>query len=147
MFGRMMNETLAKWHFWTTMIPINGIFTGMMLVGYGGMHRRLYNPFIYDFMQKLIPINNFITVCAVIAGFAQFIFLYNFFKTIFGKNVPAASANPWEVGTLEWEIPSPAPHYNFLEIPHVKCGPHEFGNPNLTSGRDYQYQTEELVKA
>ncbi|MFP5387273.1 MAG: cbb3-type cytochrome c oxidase subunit I [Bacteriovoracia bacterium] len=147
MFGRMMNESLAKWHFWLTMIPINGIFTGMMLVGYAGMHRRLYNPFVYEFMHKLIPINNFITYCAIFAGFAQFIFLYNFFKTIFSKDYPAAPANPWEVGTLEWEIPSPAPHYNFKEIPHVKCGPHEYGNPNLTTGRDYQYQTEELVKA
>ena len=146
MYGRMMNETLGKWHFWLTMIPINGIFTGMMLVGYAGMHRRLYNPFIYEFMHKLIPINNFITYCAIFAGLAQIIFFYNFFKTIFAKNYPAAEANPWEVGTLEWGIPSPAPHYNFKDIPHVKCGPHEFGNPNLTTGRDYQYQTEELVK-
>lgn len=147
MFGRMMNETLGKWHFWLTMIPINGIFTGMMMVGYAGMHRRLYNPFVYEFLRKTIPVNNFITYCAIFAGFAQFIFLYNFFKTIFSKNYPAAPANPWEVGTLEWEIPSPAPHYNFKDIPHVKSGPHEFGNPNLTTGRDFQYQTEELVKA
>lgn len=147
MFGRMMNETLAKWHFWLTMIPLNGIFTGMMIVGYAGMHRRLYNPFIYEFMNKLIPINQFITYSAIAMGLAQFVFLYNFFKTIFfSKNEPLASANPWEVGTLEWQIPSPAPHYNFKEIPHVKCGPHEFGNPNLKTGRDFQYQTEELVE-
>jgi len=69
------------------------------------------------------------------------------FKTIFGKNIPKASDNPWEVGTLEWQIPSPAPHYNFKEIPVVKCGPHEFGNPNLKGDRDFQYQTEELAKA
>jgi len=147
MFGRMMDEKLAKLHFWCTMIPLNGIFTGMMIVGYAGMHRRLYNPFVYEFLHKLIPINQFITMSAIAMGFAQFIFLYNFFKTIFGKNIPQASANPWEVGTLEWEIPSPAPHYNFKEIPHVKCGPHEMGNPNLNNGRDFQYQTEELIKA
>jgi cytochrome c oxidase subunit 1 len=147
MFGRMMNETLAKWHFWLTMLGINGIFTGMMVVGYAGMHRRLYNPFIYEFLHKLIPINTFISVSAFFAGAAQILFLYNLFKTVFSKDYPAASQNPWEVGTLEWEIPSPAPHYNFLEIPHVKCGPHEMGNPNLKDGRDYQYQTEELVKA
>ena len=147
MFGRMMDERLAKIHFWATMIPLNGIFTGMMIVGYAGMHRRLYNPFVYEFLQKLIPINQFITMSAIAMGLAQFIFLYNFFKTVFGKNIPQASANPWEVGTLEWEIPSPAPHYNFEHIPHVKCGPHEMGNPNLTNGRDFQYQTEELVKA
>lgn len=146
MFGRMMDEKLAKIHFWTTFIPLNGIFTGMMVLGYAGMHRRLYNPFIYEFLQKLVPINQFVTYCAIAMGFAQFFFIYNFFKTVFGKNIPKATDNPWEVGTLEWQIPSPAPHYNFKEIPHVKCGPHEFGNPNLKTGRDFQYQTEELVK-
>jgi len=147
MFGRMMDEKLAKIHFWATMIPLNGIFTGMMMMGWAGMHRRLYNPFIYEFTQNLIPLNKFVTYCAITMGLVQFIFLYNFFKTIFGKNIPQASSNPWEVGTLEWTIPSPAPHYNFKEIPHVKCGPHELGNPNLTDGKDFQYQTEELVKA
>ena len=44
-------------------------------------------------------------------------------------------------------IPSPAPHYNFDEIPVVKCGPHELGNPALGDGKDFQYQTEELAKA
>ena len=58
-----------------------------------------------------------------------------------------AEDNPWEVGTLEWTIPSPAPHYNFDEIPVVKCGPHELGNPALGDGKDFQYQTEELAKA
>lgn len=145
MFGRMFDEKLAKWHFWCTMIPLNGIFTGMMIMGWAGMHRRLYNPFIYEFMNKLIPINNFTTYSAIAMGLAQLIFLYNFMKTVFfDKEV--APANPWEVGTLEWEIPSPAPHYNFKEIPVVKSGPHEFGNPNLKTGRDFQYQTEELVE-
>lgn len=147
MFGRMMDERLAKIHFWTTMIPLNGIFMGMMMVGYAGMHRRLYNPFVYEFMEKLIPVNQFITYSAIAMGLAQSFFLINFFRTIFSKNYPAAPANPWNVGTLEWTIPSPAPHYNFKEIPHVKCGPHELGNPNLPEGRDFQYQTEELVKA
>jgi cytochrome c oxidase subunit 1 len=145
MFGKMMDEKLGKIHFWCTMIPLNGIFMGMMLVGYAGMHRRLYNPFIYEFMHKLIPINQTITISAVLMGLAQFIFIYNFVHTIFFKK-EKASDNPWEVGTLEWQIPSPAPHYNYKEIPTVKCGPHELGNPNLKTGRDFQYQTEDLVQ-
>ncbi|MAW07005.1 MAG: cytochrome-c oxidase [Halobacteriovoraceae bacterium] len=145
MFGVMMNETLAKVHFWTTMIGLNGVFMGMLLVGYGGMHRRLYNPFWYDFLHKLIPINTFITWSAILMGFAQFFFLWNFIAALVrGKK---AEDNPWEVGTLEWTIPSPAPHYNFDKIPVVKCGPHEMGNPALKDGRDFQYQTEEIVKA
>jgi len=145
MFGRMMNETLAKIHFWGTMIPLNGIFFGMLLVGYGGMHRRIYNPFIYESLQRLIPVNNIITMSAILMGAFQLVFVYNFILSL--RKGPKAEQNPWNVGTLEWTIPSPPPHHNYDEIPVVKCGPHEFGNPNLKSGRDFQYQTEELVQA
>lgn len=141
MFGTIMNEFWAKIHFWITMLGLNGVFFAMMLVGYGGMHRRIFNPFIYEFTQKLIPLNTFATWSAIIMGFAQIIFVINFIHAVFFKK-QKASDNPWEVGTLEWTIPSPAPHYNFKEIPVVKCGPHELGNPNLTNGRDFQYQTE-----
>lgn len=144
MFGRMMNETLGKWHFWISMIGLNGIFMGMMVIGHAGMHRRIYNPFVYEFLQNLIPLNMFITISALTMGAAQLFFVYNFIYSMYKG--PIASQNPWEVGTLEWTIPSPAPHYNFKEVPTVKCGPHEFGNPNL-SGKDFQYQTEELVRA
>ncbi|MDA9189450.1 cbb3-type cytochrome c oxidase subunit I [bacterium] len=144
MFGTMMNECLAKVHFWLTILGLNGVFFGMMVVGYAGMHRRIYNPFVYEYLQKLIPINTFITYSAILMGLAQFIFVYNFIHSLWkGKK---ASDNPWEVGTLEWTIPSPAPHYNFAEIPLVKCGPHEMGNPNLKD-RDFQFQTEEIAKA
>ncbi len=144
MFGKMLNETLGHIHFWLTFLGLNGVFMGMMIVGYGGMHRRIYNPFVYEFLEKLIPINTFVTWSAILMGLAQIFFVYNFVHTIFFKK-EKASDNPWEVGTLEWTIPSPAPVYNFKEIPVVKCGPHEFGNPALTGDRDFQYQTEELA--
>ena len=144
MFGKMLNETLGHIHFWLTFIGLNGVFMGMMIVGYAGMHRRLYNPFVYDFLERLIPLNTFVTYSALLMGVAQFFFVANFIHTVFFKKEKATD-NPWEVGTLEWTVPSPAPVYNFKEIPVVKCGPHEFGNPNLTGDRDYQFQTEELV--
>lgn len=143
MFGTLMNEFWAKVHFWITMMGLNGVFFAMMLVGYGGMHRRIYNPFIYEFTQKLIPLNTFATWSAIVMGFAQIIFVINFVHAVFFKK-EKASDNPWEVGTLEWTIPSPAPHFNFKDIPVVKCGPHELGNPNI-KGKDFQYQTEELA--
>ena len=146
MFGVMCNETLAKWHFWLTMLGLNGVFMGMMVVGYAGMHRRIYNPFIYEHLHRLIPINEFITWSAILMGLSQIIFVVNFVHTVFFKK-EKATQNPWNVGTLEWTIPSPAPNYNFKEILVVKCGPHEFSNPNLPEGKDFQYQTEELVKA
>lgn len=146
MFGKLLNETWGKIHFWLTMLGLNGVFFGMLFVGYAGMHRRLYDPFVYDFLQKLVPINTFITWSAILMGLSQIIFVVNFVYAVFwGKE--ETDPNPWKVGTLEWTIPSPAPHYNFDEIPVVKCGPHELGNPNLTTDRDFQYQTEELVEA
>ena len=144
MFGRMMNECWAKIHFWLSMLGINGIFAGMLIIGYAGMHRRLYNPFVYEFMEKLIPMNTFITWSAMLMGIAQIPFVINFIYSL--RKGKIAEANPWKVGTLEWTIPSPPMTHNFDEIPVVKCGPHEFGNPNLKTGRDFQYQTEELVK-
>jgi cytochrome c oxidase subunit 1 len=32
-----------------------------------------------------------------------------------------AGADPWDARTLEWSIPSPAPVYNFAEVPVVKA--------------------------
>lgn len=145
MFGRMMHEGLGKIHFWITMAGLNGVFMGMMIIGWAGMHRRIYNPFVYEYLQKLIPLNMFVTISALTMGAAQIFFVINFIYSMYWG--PKASQNPWEVGTLEWTIPSPAPHYNFDVIPVVKCGPHEFANPNLKDGKDFQYQTEELVKA
>ncbi len=144
MFGRMMHEGLAKIHFWGTMIPLNGIFFGMLLIGYGGMHRRIYNPFIYESLQRLMPLNTMITISALIMGAFQLVFVFNLIWSL--TKGEKASNNPWNVGTLEWTIPSPPVHHNYDVIPVVKCGPHELGNPNLKTGRDFQYQTEELVE-
>lgn len=146
MFGTLMNEFWAKVHFWITMMGLNGVFFAMMLLGYAGMHRRIFNPFVYEFTQKLIPLNTFATWSAIVMGLAQIIFVINFVHAVFFKK-EKASENPWEVGTLEWTIPSPAPHYNFDKIPVVKCGPHEFGNPAIEDGSDFQYQTEEIAGA
>jgi cytochrome c oxidase subunit 1 len=139
MFGRMMNETMAKIHFWGTMIPLNGIFFGMLMVGYGGMHRRIYNPYEYNFLQHLMGLNRFISIFAFTAFAGQFVFLYNFVWSMFsGVKSPA---NPWKVGTLEWTVPSPPPHHNFDTIPVVYNGPHEFSNPKVKD-RDWISQSE-----
>jgi cytochrome c oxidase subunit 1 len=74
----------------------------------------------------------------------QIFFVINFVKSMFaGKK---AEANPWQVGTLEWEIPSPPPVHNFDTIPTVVRGPHEYNNPEFVKrlGRDWISQTEQL---
>jgi len=111
MFGRMMSDFWGRVHFWGTIIGLNGVFMGMLFVGYGGMHRRLYNPFVYDFMKDLVPMNQLITTSSMIMGMFQLVFVFNFLYSIFrGKE---AGNNPWRVGTLEWTTTSPPPHHNF----------------------------------
>jgi cytochrome c oxidase subunit 1 len=65
MYGRMMNETLGKVHFWLTLVFFNVTFFPMHILGIGGHMRRIYNPTQYDFLQPLQPINVLITVGAL----------------------------------------------------------------------------------
>jgi cytochrome c oxidase subunit 1 len=141
LFGKMMNDRLGKWHFWLTVIPITVVFCGMLVVGYGGMQRRLYNYTDYEFLRHLQPVNLWITRAALLLGASQFLFVANFLSSLISGE--KASENPWEVGTLEWTVASPPPHHNFDAIPLVLHGPHEFSNPAV-KGKDWLAQDEPI---
>jgi cytochrome c oxidase subunit 1 len=40
-----------------------------------------------------------------------------------------APSNPWRALTLEWQVSSPPPVFNFDEIPQVVGSPYEYGVP------------------
>ncbi|MCB1587258.1 MAG: cbb3-type cytochrome c oxidase subunit I, partial [Xanthomonadales bacterium] len=65
MFGRMMNEQLGKVHFFLTFIFLNGTFFTMHVLGAVGFPRRLADPYHYDTFQHLMPMNRFMTWCAI----------------------------------------------------------------------------------
>lgn len=138
MFGRSMNMMLGKIHFWFTIIFFNATFFPMHILGIGGHMRRIYNPMQYEFLQDMQWINEFITVSAIFLGFAQLLFIYNFFYSMYrGK---AAQDNPWEANTLEWTAPTPPPHGNFLTPPTVYRGPYEYSVPDRD--KDWYSQSE-----
>jgi cytochrome c oxidase subunit I len=137
MFGRMMNETLAKCHFWLTFIGVYCIFMPMHYIGLAGNVRR-YALFNDDYMIPMNPVHKFMTVAALATGAVQLIFLYNLFHTRFwGKRAPD---NPWESTTLEWSTPSsPPPFDNFGgKHPVAYRGPYEFVEAGAA---DYVMQT------
>ena len=127
MFGRMMNEPLAKLHFWGTLIFFNLTFFPMHIIGVGGHMRRIYNPMQYEFLQPLQHWNVVMTVGALGLGAVQLIFAFNFFYSLFFG--AKAERNPWRACTLEWEAPTPVPHGNFGKIPTVYHGPYEYSVP------------------
>jgi cytochrome c oxidase subunit I len=143
MFGRMMNPTLGKIHFWLTLIFFNGTFFPMHILGVGGHMRRIYNPMQYDFLHPLQPINVFITICSIGLGLSQIPFAINFFWSMFAGE--KATENPWQANTLEWTAPSPPPHGNFGALPTVYRGPYEYSSPEVKE--DFLPQTRRLEGA
>src|SRR5262249_35198049 len=128
MYGRMMNETLGKIHFWLTLIGFNWTFFPMHIIGVGGHMRRIYDPTQYEFLKGIQHWNVTITWGAFLLGASQILFFINFFWSLFAG--PRASKNPWEANTLEWEAPSPPGHGNFPgPIPTVNRGPYEYSSP------------------
>jgi len=145
-FGKKLDERLGKAHFWFTFIGITLVFAGQLVAGYAGQQRRLFDPFQYTFIQGLRGLNRWTSFFAFALFAGQFIFVWNFFKTLFGKTVRAGE-NPWQVTTLEWTATgSPPPFHNFDRIPEVVRGPHEFSNPEVRrlTGRDFAGQSEVL---
>ena len=144
MFGRIMDEKLAKLHFWTTLVFLTMTFGGQMLVGYAGQQRRLWDPFQYTFLEHLADMNFWTSIASFFFGAVQLIFLVNFIVSM--KKGKVAGDNPWNVGTLDWRCTSPPPVYNFKVIPTVYHGPHEFSNPEFMAalGRDWIGQDEPL---
>jgi cytochrome c oxidase subunit 1 len=145
MYGRMMNNTLNKIHFWLTFIAFNCTFFPMHILGVGGHMRRIYNPLQYEFLQHFQGMNIFITMSAFTLGVVQLIFLWNVFYSMFkGKK---AEENPWQANTLEWAAPTPPPHGNFEKIPTVYHGPYEYSVPDQDSDHSPQWQKSAAVAA
>lgn len=127
MFGRMMNETLGKIHFWLSFVAFNCTFFAMHILGMSGFPRRVADYRNYELFAPLQDMNIFISMSAFALGLAQIPFIINFIGSwIWG---PIAPRNPWLATTLEWETASPPPHGNFESVPVVHHGPYEYSSP------------------
>jgi cytochrome c oxidase subunit 1 len=141
--GRMMNETLGKIHFWTSLIFMNLVFQPMFAQGMSGMLRRMADGGAQYSMKQhpdlkgglpdpMMHWHHYILAAAVCLGLAQIPFIWNLFRSIkHGRKVD--SDNPWQATTLEWQAPTPPPHGNFAHPLEVHRGPYEYsvpGQPN-----------------
>src|SRR5690348_7815176 len=127
MTGRMYDERLGRLHFWMTFIFFNLTFAPMHIIGVQGMPRR-----VYDYADKFATWNLIISISAFVLGLSTLIFAYNMVASWRGG--PRAVANPWRALTLEWQVSSPPPIFNFDVIPMVVGGPYEYGVPGAVHG-------------
>ena len=128
MFGKMMDKKLGYLHFWITMVGAYGVFYPMHFTGLAGLPRRYYNNTNFPIFDDLADINVIITIFALIAGFGQLIFVYNFINSIFYG--PKAPQNPWRSTTLEWTTPVEHIHGNWPgDIPEVHRWAYDYSKP------------------
>jgi cytochrome c oxidase subunit 1 len=140
-FGRTMDETLGKIHFWGTIVAMNGIFFPMFITGLAGANRRYYDMTTAPHMAAVQHWNVVMTVSAFALMLFQIPFIWNFFNSIWrGKK---AEGNHWECTTLDWACPSPPPHGNFEKTPKVYRGPYEYTSPG--SKKDFSPQHVEAA--
>jgi cytochrome c oxidase subunit I len=112
--GRMLDERLGKWNFWTMFIGFNVAFLPMHLTGLWGMPRRVYTypeGMGWDWLNLITSAGSFLFALGVL------LLLVNIAVSL--RRGRIAGPNPWDGPTLEWSVPSPPPPYNFDVIPHI----------------------------
>jgi cytochrome c oxidase subunit 1 len=112
--GRMLSETLGKWHFWLFVIGFHVTFDTMHIPGIFGMPRRIYT---YEPGRGWDTLNLIISLGALIQAIAILTFVANLLIS-YWKGAKAGN-DPWDAWTLEWSTSSPPPAYNFATIPVV----------------------------
>jgi cytochrome c oxidase subunit I len=113
--GRLMNETLGKWHFWLFVIGFHLTFDFMHIPGLLGMPRRIYT---YEANRGWEVWNIIVSIGVVFQAIGVLVWVFNAIVSYYkGK---ASGNDPWDAWTLEWTTSSPPPEYNFAELPLVK---------------------------
>ncbi len=140
MFGRFMNETMGKMHFWGTLIGAYAIFWPMHYLGMAGVPRRYYRFDNFDTFSHFSEMNKFITIAAIVTFGFQVLMFINFFYSIWkGKKV--TSKNPWGATTLEWTTPIEPGHGNWPgKLPSVHRWAYDYGK----NGEEFVSQVEPM---
>ena len=130
MTGRMMNERLGKWHFWTMFIFFNLTFFPMFIIGLLGQPRR-----VFTYAHNLQALNDFSSISAFLLGASFILFAFNLMWSMYISPVKAP-ANPWDSLGLEWQTANPVPLYNFERIPVIMTDPYRYSEPGAPAFAD-----------
>lgn len=123
MFGKMLNETLGKISWFLVFVGFNVTFFPQFFLGIEGMPRRYAT-----YLPKFQPLMDLSTIGSWILGLGILIMIVNIYRSL--TNGEKATQNPFNSLSLEWSVPSPPPHENFEEIPHVTDWTYGYGTKN-----------------
>jgi len=123
MFGRRLNETLGKAHFWLTFV---GVYCVFMPMHWLGLVERGSVPADAVVRNHIAEVRTFITIAVLLTVGSQALFLVNFIGSLWrGERV--VDCNPWRATTLEWMAGAPLPHHDSRPAsPLVHRGAYEF---------------------
>jgi cytochrome c oxidase subunit I len=114
--GKLMNERLGKWHFWTWFLGFNLTFGPMHMSGLLGQPRR--TAVLPGELGGTVEAYNLLsTVGVAVLTVSALIYLYNLITSL--RNGEPSGNDPWDSRTLEWLTESPTPYVNFHTIPEV----------------------------
>ena len=113
--GRMLSETLGKWHFWLFLIGFHITFDTMHFPGILGMPRRIYT---YEASRGWGTLNLIVSLGVILQAAGVLTFVWNILRSL--RKGKRAGNDPWDAWTLEWTTSSPPPEYNFAQLPVVK---------------------------
>ncbi|HEV2195921.1 MAG TPA: cbb3-type cytochrome c oxidase subunit I [Candidatus Acidoferrum sp.] len=131
LFGRRLNESLGKTHFWLTFAGVYCVFMPMHWLGLISQSAKNASADLSSVAAWIGPARSFITAGILVTVFAQGIFLVNFLRSL-SRGERVQESNPWRATTLEWSVASPPPDNSGDQELAVYRGAYEFGVPGVT---------------
>jgi cytochrome c oxidase subunit 1 len=107
--GRLMHETLGRWHFWLSFVGAYATFLPMHIAGLMGGPRHyaqftgLPSRAAAELLARTMPTQRVVTYAAMLLASAQLLFLWNVARS--WRSGILAGENPWRATTLEWMSP------------------------------------------
>ncbi|MBG0829337.1 cytochrome c oxidase subunit I [Planomonospora sp. ID67723] len=135
--GKMLNDALGKFHFWTLFIGFHTTFLVQHWLGAQGFPRRYAD---YSPIDGFTDLNMVSSIGAFVLGASTLPFLYNVWVT--AKKAPKVTVDdPWGYGgSLEWATSCPPPRHNFTSLPRIRSERPAFDlkHPHITAPRELE---------
>jgi cytochrome o ubiquinol oxidase subunit 1 len=115
-FGFKLHDGLGRWSAILWQVGFLLAFMPLYILGLMGAVRRI-DSYSDPSWQPLF-ITSGVGVLVIAGGIGLFVLqlVYSVWKR---KELKDTTGDPWDGRTLEWSVPSPAPHYNFAVLPVV----------------------------